>query len=188
MSENSTESTTTEGTQDTGKPGTAAPDLTAEVEKWKSLARKHEGTAKANADAARRLNEIEEASKSETEKAVAAARREAEEAVRAEVRRERVLDRIEVLAAKDFADAEDARLRLGSRADDFVGKDGQVDADSIRAALEQLVKDKPHLAAATPDGRPKGDADQGARDIAKTDPGPGVNRMRAAYATSSKSP
>jgi hypothetical protein len=183
MSENSTESTTATAEQETAKPDTGGPDLTAEVEKWKALARKHEGTAKANAEAARRLSDLEEASKSETEKAVAAARREAEESVRAEVRRERVLDRIEVLAAKDFADAEDARLRLGTRADEFVGKDGEVDSDAVRAALAQLLKDKPHLAVRG-DGRPKGDVDQGARTSAPVDPGPGVNRLRHAYATS----
>lgn len=139
----------------------------AEADKWKRLSRENEKQAKANADAAKRLGEIEEASKSEIEKAVAAARREAEESVRGEVRRERVLDRVEVLAAKDFADPEDARLRLEKRADEFVGKDGQVDPDLIRSALESLLKDKPHLAALKPDGRPKGDADQGPR---KTDP------------------
>jgi hypothetical protein len=161
-------------------------DWQAEAEKWKSLARKHESTAKGNVDAAKKLADIEEANKTETEKAIAAARREAEETVRAEVRRERVLDRIEVLAAKDFADAEDARLRLGSRADEFVGKDGQVDADAVRSALEQLLKDKPHLAAKG-DGRPRGDADQGPRKTTTADPGPGVSRLRAAYANTSKS-
>ncbi len=186
MSENSTEGSA--ATDNGAKPHTGAPDLTAEVEKWKSLARKHEGSAKANADAAKRLAEIEDANRSETEKAIAAARKETEDAVRTEVRRERVLDRIEVLAAKDFADAEDARLRLGARADEFIGKDGQVDPELIRTALEQLLKDKPHLAAVKPDGRPKGDADQGARDTAKADVAPGLARMRNAYATTSKTP
>lgn len=128
------------------------------------------------------LDKLREASQSETEKAVNAARKEAEESVRAEVRRERVLDRVEVLAAKEFADAEDARLRLEKRADEFVGKDGQIDAAAITAALAQLLKDKPHLAAKG-DGRPRGNADQGPRGAAPVDPGPGVNRMRAAYAS-----
>jgi hypothetical protein len=183
MSENAPEGTPP--AESTGQPDTGGPDLTAEVEKWKALARKHEGTAKSNADAAKRLAEIEEASKSETEKAVAAARREAEEAVRAEVRRERVLDRVEVLAAKDFADAEDARLRLEKRANEFVDKDGGIDAAAIGKALADLLKEKPHLSARG-DGRPKGDADLGIRPQPKNDPGPGVNRMRVAYATSSK--
>lgn len=132
---------------------------------------------------AKKLADLEAAGASDLEKAVNAAKKETEDAVRAEVRRERVLDRVEVLAAKDFADAEDARLQLEKRADDFVGKDGTVDADAIKAALADLLKDKPHLSAKG-DGKPKGSADQGHRDTSKPDPGPGVSRMRAAYANS----
>lgn len=115
--------------------------------------------------AAAELAKLKEASASDIEKAVTAAKRETEEAIRGEVRRERVMDRIEVLAAKDFADPEDARLRLGARADEFIGKDGQVDADGIKAALTALLTDKPHLKATQPDGRPHGSADLGARPV-----------------------
>lgn len=52
---------------DTGTPG--EPDWKTEAEKWKGLSRKHEQQAKANADAAKRLAEIEEAQKSEAQKA-----------------------------------------------------------------------------------------------------------------------
>lgn len=173
-----------EGTpaEQSGKPDTGGPDLSAEVEKWKALARKHEAEAKSGKDAAKRLSEIEEANKTETEKAIAAARREAQESVWGEVRRERVLDRVEVLAAKEFADPEDARLRLEKNADEYLTKDGQPDADAIRSALAQLLKDKPHLAAKG-DGRPKGDADQGARPTSKPEPSPGLGRLQAAYAS-----
>lgn len=50
------------------QPTATDPDPLAEVEKWKALARKHEQRAKENADARRRLDEIEEASKSEAQK------------------------------------------------------------------------------------------------------------------------
>jgi hypothetical protein len=40
----------------------------AEAEKWKGLARKHESNAKANADKAKRLDAIEDANKTETQK------------------------------------------------------------------------------------------------------------------------
>jgi len=40
-----------------------------EVEKWKTLARKHEAQAKANAEAAKRLKEIEDSEKSEVTRA-----------------------------------------------------------------------------------------------------------------------
>lgn len=43
-------------------------DWKAEAEKWKAHSRKHEGQAKANADAAKRLQEIEDEKKSEIEK------------------------------------------------------------------------------------------------------------------------
>lgn len=113
--------------------------------------------------AAKRLEAIEAANATDLEKAVSAAKKETEDTIRAEVRRERVLDRVEVLAAKDFADPEDARLRLERDADQYVTKDGQPDSEAIKTALAQLLKDKPHLSAVKDDGRPKGDADLGPR-------------------------
>ena len=44
------------------------PDLAAEVAKWKELSRKNEQRAKENADKAKKLDEIEEANKTELEK------------------------------------------------------------------------------------------------------------------------
>lgn len=44
------------------------PDLAAEVAKWKALSKKNEARAKENADKAKRLDEIEEASKTELQK------------------------------------------------------------------------------------------------------------------------
>lgn len=57
-------------------------DLAAEVEKWKALARKNEARAKENSDKAKRLDDLEEAQKSELEKLTA--RAEAAEAKIAE--------------------------------------------------------------------------------------------------------
>lgn len=71
-------------------------DPKAEAEKWKALARKHEATAKANADKAKRFEEFEESQKTEmqkaTERAEAAERKAAEVEARA--------NRAEVAAAK----------------------------------------------------------------------------------------
>jgi hypothetical protein len=50
------------------KAADKAPDYKSEMEKWKALARKHEAQAKANAAAAQKLAEIEDADKSETQK------------------------------------------------------------------------------------------------------------------------
>lgn len=44
------------------------PDYKAEADKWKALSRKHEGQAKTNAAAAKKLDEIEEANKTESQK------------------------------------------------------------------------------------------------------------------------
>jgi hypothetical protein len=54
------------GGEDTNTP--AVKDHEAEANKWKALARKHEAQAKANAEAAARLKDMEHAGKSETEK------------------------------------------------------------------------------------------------------------------------
>lgn len=54
-----------------------APDLTAEVDKWKSLARKNEERAKANASAQAELDKLRDATATEQEKAIAQARMEA---------------------------------------------------------------------------------------------------------------
>ena len=43
-------------------------DLDAELQKWKALARKHENNSKANADAAKKLKELEDAQKSESQR------------------------------------------------------------------------------------------------------------------------
>jgi len=48
--------------------GTGEVDWKAEAEKWKTLSRKHEGQAKSNADAAKRLSELEDANKTESQK------------------------------------------------------------------------------------------------------------------------
>lgn len=50
-----------------------ATESTSEVEKWKALARKNEARAKENAEKAKRLDEFEEAQKSEVEKLTARA-------------------------------------------------------------------------------------------------------------------
>lgn len=133
---------------------------------------------------ASQLDKLEEASKSDLEKAVAAARKEAEDTVRGEVRTERVLDRIEVLAAKDFADPEDAKLRLGRQVTELVDADGQPDVDAIKKALADLLKARPHLAAAQPDGRPRGNADIGPRQTSEKGPANLSEAVSAHYARS----
>jgi hypothetical protein len=94
-------------------------------------------------------------------------RKQLQAEARAEVLNERALDKVEAKAAKLFADPEDARALLASRVEDFVD-DGQVDTDAIEEALKDLLKKKPHLAAATAK-RFQGGADGGARKGSKPD-------------------
>lgn len=88
-------------------------------------------------------------------------RKQLQAEARAEVLAERALDKVEAKAAKLFADPEDARALLAGRVDEFVD-DGQVDVDAINEALADLLKKKPHLAAA-PAKRFQGGADGGTR-------------------------
>lgn len=92
-------------------------------------------------------------------------REQARAEVRAETLRERALDKVEAKAAKLFADPEDAVALLGRRVDDFID-DGKVDVEAIAEALDDLLKKKPHLAAAqSGNGRRfAGSADGGTRN------------------------
>lgn len=67
-------------------------DLQAEVEKWKSLSRKHEADAKRNAEAAKKLADLESQQQTEAERLAAAHKAAEERAVKAErdLLRERV--------------------------------------------------------------------------------------------------
>jgi hypothetical protein len=67
---------------------------------------------------------------------------------RAEVLTERALDKVEVLAAKTFANPALARKLLAGEAADFVDG-GKVDTEAIAEALEALLKAEPYLAGGT---------------------------------------
>jgi hypothetical protein len=185
----STEGTPPEGQeQEAGKTFTQA-DLDRIVAE--RLARESKKYAdyddlKAKAEEAARLQaEQEEATASDLDKAVKAARKEVEEALRAEFAQERVADKIDALAAGKFADPEDARLRLASRVGEFV-QDGSVDTDAISKALDEVLEKHPHLAAKpekTPPPAPER-AGIGVSGDGKGKPqvSPGLDRLRAAYA------
>ncbi len=66
---------------------TETPDLAAEAEKWKALARKNEQRAKENADKAKRFDEFEEAQKTEQQKLMERAERAEQALAAAEVGR-----------------------------------------------------------------------------------------------------
>lgn len=100
----------TEHAPDTGEqldtatePEGETPDYKAQAAQWKALARKNEARAKENAEAAKRLAELEDANKSEVQRAIetaADAERRAQEAelraLRLEVATERGLSRAQM--------------------------------------------------------------------------------------------
>lgn len=105
-------------------------------------------TAERNAkDLQKRLDELETANLDEVGKAVKTAADTARAEALAEVRSERVRDKIEVQAAGKLADADLAPALLGDL-DRFVGDDGAIDTKAISTAIDELVKERPHLAPA----------------------------------------
>jgi hypothetical protein len=141
-------------------PASEPTDWQAEAEKWKKLSRDNETKAKANADAAKRLAEIEDSQKSETEKLTERLAQAEERATSAT--RLAVAARVEAAATGRFADPQDAIDALGG---DFLDDTGQIDAAAIEQALTDLLTRKPHWAAAGPVGprTPAPDPAQGAR-------------------------
>lgn len=134
------------------------PDLAAELAKWKSMARKNEALAKQNATAAAKLAKIEEASKTELERAQAAAAEADQRARAAEERIARALTKAAVSAAAAKAGAIDADAVLALLPPDAVTVDGD-DIKGVDEAIKQLRESKPYLF-----GKPKpapGSADGG---------------------------
>lgn len=124
---------TTEEQPDTGKE----IDWRAEADKWKSLSRKHEGTAKQNAEAAKRLAEIEEAQKTAEQKAAD----KAAEADMKATKAQREADLLRVAMRKGLTEAQAKRLQ-GDTLEEL-----EADADELLASfvrpVDPPVEDKP---------------------------------------------
>lgn len=93
-------------------------------------------------------------------------RKQIQAEAKAEVLRDRALDKIEAKAAGRFRDPEDALLRLGRNVDDFIDG-GSIDLDAIEDALVDLLEKRPDFGVTqgepkrfkgTGDGGPKGTA------------------------------
>ena len=116
---------TNEATQETEESETTGTD-TDEVAKWKSLARKHEARAKENAGAAKRLKELEDADKTELQKATDKAATEATE--HAKTRGE--LLRLRVAMRKGLTETQAKRL-VGETEEEL-----EADADELLASFK----------------------------------------------------
>lgn len=148
-------------TADEGKLG---PEGEKALEAFKTRARSAEKQAK---ELQERLDKMDEANKSESEKALDQARKEARTEAEKEFEKERRSDRLAVAIAghaRDLADVDDVVLnierRIASGDAEVFDKEGKVEKDALKKALDGLLKDKPHLKA-TGAGKPSGDADGG---------------------------
>ncbi|WP_333770938.1 hypothetical protein, partial [Streptomyces sp. IBSBF 2435] len=143
-------------------PGTPpvpeATDMAAEVEKWKALSRQNEQRAKDNAAAAQKLQEIEDAAKTEAQRLADRATAADERAAAAT--KLATSATVQALAATSFEDAEDA---VGARDWSAYVKDGVIDTESIKTELAAVLAAKPHWAKATGPRQPRPDPSQGAR-------------------------
>jgi len=91
---------------------------------------------------AQKARELEDAQKSEAERLTGQLTEAQERAAKAI--RTAVASKVEALAAKEFADPEDAAGALDLAA--YVDEDGVIDNDAIKRDLGELLKRKPHWA------------------------------------------
>jgi hypothetical protein len=134
-------------------------DLHAEVEKWKALSRKNEEQAKANADAAKRLAELEESQKTDQQKLADTNKALEERAQKAEAD----LLRFKVCTSKGIPLSAAPRLR-GTTEEEL-----EADADDFLESFKVGTDPQP----ATPSsGRPKEKLRPGAVPDAEPDPDP----------------
>lgn len=179
--ETADEAPATDATDETPEPPKPTPKPTETVDFWKGKAREQEKRAKENADAAKRLAELEGASKDQASKVD---ERDAQigqkDTELAALRAENVVLRIAAQAgAADPDDLLDSRKFTESLA----GIDAS-DRDAIKAHVEKFVEDNPRYAAQP--GRVPGVRDaawngrNGTPDPA-ANAAPGAPRMAAAF-------
>lgn len=167
---------TTETTNEHGDTGTetAPPDLNAELEKWKTLSKKNEERAKANAAAAKELEQLRLQSMSDQEKAVEQARTEARAEALATVGGRLVDASIRVAAAGRLPDETVAVLLQGLDRSKFLGEDGEPDEKSIATFMDGIApKQQQEQESDEPQGFP--DLGQGPRHGRTGSPGMALN-------------
>lgn len=165
--------------------------MLAELEKWKTLARKHEDRAKSNSDAAKQaealkaeLEQFRQASMSEQEKLLAKAAKEAEAKGRADalgaVGQRLVRAEFRALAAGAIPDLDGVLDDLNLAK--FIGSDGEPDTKAIEAAVKRLTPPKPAesdtpVPLTAPGPRP--DLTQGARTTMPLNGDPILSAVKA---------
>ncbi|WP_435246340.1 hypothetical protein [Streptomyces sp. NRRL F-5630] len=130
-----------------------------EIERLRKESASYRTKAKELEPLAAKARELEDAQKSEAERLTEQLAAERERAATAT--RSAVSARVEALAARAFADPEDAAGALDLAA--YVDESGAIDTDRIQADLDDLLKRKPHWARPDDNGprRPAPDRTQG---------------------------
>lgn len=138
-------------------------DQSAEVEKWKKMARKHEDQAKANKNAAAELERLKLESLDETGKAVEAAKAEGRTAALAEVGGKLVAAEFKVAASGRQLDVD--TLLEGLDRTKFLTDEGDPDTDAIAAWVDRIApaQTEPETDETPPGFPPMPDLGQGSR-------------------------
>lgn len=127
--------TTEPAAPDTG----ANADPAAEAEKWKALAQKHEQRAKANAEAAKELENLRRQSMSDVEKAAAEAEERGMQKARETFGQRLVRSEFTAAAARANPEFDVAAVLDDLNLVKFIGEDGEPDVKEIQKAVERLV-------------------------------------------------
>lgn len=135
-------------------------DASAELEKWKALARQNETKAKANAAAAKKLEELEAAQKTDLEREQERATKAEERAAAAEAKAKTTAIRAAVVAAAAEAGAILPADLLGVLPPDSVTVTDEGTVEGAVEAVKAALDARPHWKSPT---RPVGTADGGAR-------------------------
>jgi hypothetical protein len=112
-------------------------DWKADAEKWKSLSRKHEREARANAEAARKYTEFEESQKTEQQRLadrLAAAEQERDDANRARAR---------LVAAREHSIPSSLLDRIGGSSEEEINESAQTLAQEIEAEVARRLAAQP---------------------------------------------
>lgn len=129
--------------------------LQSALEKERALRKAAEKAAKEGDKHRARVEELEAANQSETEKAVAAARKEGAVEARKAADARLVRAEARALAAESrFRDPARVVRLLDGLDDVTVGEDGAVDTDAIQRQLTELSKEAPYLVASDESPRP----------------------------------
>lgn len=150
-------------------------DKDAEIEKWKALARKHEGRAKENSKAQKELDELRKQSMSDQEKAVEEARDAGRQEATASLAQK--LAAAELRAALTGLVENPSEIVEDLNLAKFVGDDGEVDTDKVNALKEKYADLKPDTGNA---GRTR-DLGQGRNRGQASDAKPSVSSGRDLY-------